>query len=120
MRAQVHARNVYRWAGQMLLDAGGAGRLEARLATRRPTPRASWRDWSLDGELRADLLAGVRPGWPAHDRLQADPDRVLARLIDDRQLDLEGLITSRRPLAEVNEGFADMKAGRGIRTVITI
>mgnify|MGYP003403866764 FL=1 len=36
------------------------------------------------------------------------------------QLDLEGLITSRRPLAEVNEGFADMKAGRGIRTVITI
>jgi hypothetical protein len=26
------------------------------------------------------------------------------------QLDLEGLITARRPLAEVNEGFADMKA----------
>ena len=43
--------------GQMLLDAGGAGRLEARLATRRPTPRASWRDWSLDGELRADSAA---------------------------------------------------------------
>lgn len=36
------------------------------------------------------------------------------------QLDLEGLITSRRPLAEVNEGFADMAAGRGIRTVISI
>jgi S-(hydroxymethyl)glutathione dehydrogenase/alcohol dehydrogenase len=36
------------------------------------------------------------------------------------QLDLEGLITARRPLAEVNEGFADMKAGRGIRTVIAI
>jgi len=36
------------------------------------------------------------------------------------QLDLEGLITARRPLAEVNEGFADMQAGRGIRTVIAI
>jgi len=35
-------------------------------------------------------------------------------------LDLESLITSRRPLAEVNEGFADLAAGRGIRTVIAI
>ncbi len=36
------------------------------------------------------------------------------------RLDLEGLITARRPLAEVNEGFADLAAGRGIRTVIEI
>ncbi|HMV71480.1 MAG TPA: Zn-dependent alcohol dehydrogenase [Pseudomonadales bacterium] len=36
------------------------------------------------------------------------------------KLDLEGLITARRPLPEVNEGFADMAAGRGIRTVIEI
>lgn len=36
------------------------------------------------------------------------------------QLDLEGMITARRPLSEVNEGFADMAAGRGIRTVISI
>jgi S-(hydroxymethyl)glutathione dehydrogenase / alcohol dehydrogenase len=35
-------------------------------------------------------------------------------------LDLEALITSRRPLAEINEGFADLAAGRGIRTVIEI
>jgi len=36
------------------------------------------------------------------------------------KLDLESLITSRRPLAQVNEGFADLAAGRGIRTVIAI
>jgi len=35
-------------------------------------------------------------------------------------LDLEGMITSRRPLAEINEGFADLAAGRGVRTVISI
>jgi Zn-dependent alcohol dehydrogenase len=36
------------------------------------------------------------------------------------RLDLEGLITARRPLAEVNEGFADLRAGNGIRTVLQI
>ena len=36
------------------------------------------------------------------------------------RLDLEGMITSRRPLAEVNEAFADMRATRGIRTVLTV
>ena len=35
-------------------------------------------------------------------------------------LDLEGMITRRRPLAEINEAFADMAAGRGIRTVIDL
>lgn len=35
-------------------------------------------------------------------------------------LDLEGMITSRRPLAEINEGFADLANSRGIRTVIEI
>ena len=34
------------------------------------------------------------------------------------QLDLEGLITHRRPLDEINDAFADMEAGRGIRTVL--
>jgi Zn-dependent alcohol dehydrogenase len=34
------------------------------------------------------------------------------------RLDLEGLITNRRPLAEVNEALADLRAGRGIRTVL--
>jgi S-(hydroxymethyl)glutathione dehydrogenase / alcohol dehydrogenase len=36
------------------------------------------------------------------------------------RLDLEGMITARRPLAEVNEAMADMSAGVGLRTVLTI
>jgi 2-desacetyl-2-hydroxyethyl bacteriochlorophyllide A dehydrogenase len=36
------------------------------------------------------------------------------------RLDLENMITSRRPLAEVNDAYADMVAGRGLRTVLTI
>ena len=36
------------------------------------------------------------------------------------QLDLASMVTSRRPLSEINEGFADLAAGRGIRTVISI
>ena len=36
------------------------------------------------------------------------------------RLDLEGLITARRPLAEINLAFEDLKAGRGIRTVISL
>ena len=35
-------------------------------------------------------------------------------------LDLEGMVSFRRPLDEVNEGFADLLAGRGIRTVLTV
>jgi Zn-dependent alcohol dehydrogenase len=36
------------------------------------------------------------------------------------RLDLDGMITQRRPLAEVNDAFDDMVAGRGLRTVLTI
>jgi Zn-dependent alcohol dehydrogenase len=36
------------------------------------------------------------------------------------KLDLEGLITTRRPLAEINEAVEDMKEGRGIRTVLAV
>lgn len=49
--------------------------------------------------------------------------RDIPRLVDlwrAGRLDLEGLITNKRPLVEVNEGFADLAAGRGIRTVIEI
>jgi Zn-dependent alcohol dehydrogenase len=49
--------------------------------------------------------------------------RDIPRLISlwrNGQLDLESMITHRRPLAEINEGFADLAAGRGIRTVIEI
>jgi 2-desacetyl-2-hydroxyethyl bacteriochlorophyllide A dehydrogenase len=36
------------------------------------------------------------------------------------KLNLEDMITSRRPLAEVNEGLEDLARGRGIRTVLEI
>jgi Zn-dependent alcohol dehydrogenase len=44
----------------------------------------------------------------------------LIRLWQAGRLDLESMVTSRRPLAEVNEGFADLAAGKGVRTVIEI
>jgi Zn-dependent alcohol dehydrogenase len=49
--------------------------------------------------------------------------RDIPRLIDlwrAGQLDLEGMITSRRPLAEINDAFADLTAAKGIRTVLTV
>jgi Zn-dependent alcohol dehydrogenase len=36
------------------------------------------------------------------------------------RLDLDGLVTARRPLAEINEAVTDLQAGRGIRTVLAI
>ena len=36
------------------------------------------------------------------------------------RLDLEALITARRPLAEINEALDDLKAGRGIRTTLSL
>jgi S-(hydroxymethyl)glutathione dehydrogenase/alcohol dehydrogenase len=36
------------------------------------------------------------------------------------RLDLEGLITARRPLAEINQALDDLRASRGIRTVLQI
>jgi S-(hydroxymethyl)glutathione dehydrogenase/alcohol dehydrogenase len=49
--------------------------------------------------------------------------RDIPRLLDlwrAGQLDLEGMITARRPLAEINDAFADLAAARGIRTVISL
>ena len=49
--------------------------------------------------------------------------REIPRLISLWQagkLDLEGMITSRRPLAEINEACDDLAKGRGIRTVLEI
>jgi Zn-dependent alcohol dehydrogenase len=49
--------------------------------------------------------------------------REIPRLVSLWQagkLDLEGMITARRPLEEVNEGLADLTAGKGIRTVLEI
>ena len=53
----------------------------------------------------------------------ANSQREIPRLISLWQagkLDLEGMITARRPLAEVNEGFEDLARGKGIRTVLEI
>lgn len=44
----------------------------------------------------------------------------LIRLWKQGLLEMEDMITSRRPLAEINEGFDDLANSRGIRTVIEI
>jgi Zn-dependent alcohol dehydrogenase len=36
------------------------------------------------------------------------------------RLELEGLVTARRPLAEINVAMDDLRASRGIRTILTI
>ena len=49
--------------------------------------------------------------------------REIPRLIGLWQagrLDLDGLITARRPLAEINDAVSDLRASRGIRTVLAI
>ena len=35
-------------------------------------------------------------------------------------LDPESMVSYRRPLAEINEGLDDLRAGRGLRTVLAI
>jgi len=53
----------------------------------------------------------------------SDSHREVPRLLNlwkAGRLDLEGMITSRRPLAEVGEAMADMKARTGIRTVLDV
>jgi Zn-dependent alcohol dehydrogenase len=52
----------------------------------------------------------------------SNPHREVPRLLSlwrKGALDLESMISFRRPLAEINDGFDDMKAGRGIRTMIS-
>ena len=35
-------------------------------------------------------------------------------------LDLESMVSFRRPLDEINEGLDDLRAGRGIRTILSM
>ena len=35
------------------------------------------------------------------------------------KLDFEGMISNRRPVAEINEGLEDLRNGLGIRTVLS-
>jgi Zn-dependent alcohol dehydrogenase len=44
----------------------------------------------------------------------------LAALCEAGRLDLEALVTARRPLAEINEAMDDLAASRGIRTVLSL
>jgi S-(hydroxymethyl)glutathione dehydrogenase/alcohol dehydrogenase len=44
----------------------------------------------------------------------------LVALWQNGRLDLEALITARRPLAEINQAMDDLRANRGIRTVLSI
>ncbi len=44
----------------------------------------------------------------------------LIALYQAGRLDLDALITSRRPLAEINEAMADLRASRGVRSVLSI
>ena len=45
---------------------------------------------------------------------------LLVSLWQAGRLDLEGLITGHQPLAQINQAFDDLRASRGIRTVIDI
>ena len=44
----------------------------------------------------------------------------LVRLWQAGQLDLEGLVTARRPIEEIDQALADLRASRGVRTVLSI
>ncbi|HXZ84403.1 MAG TPA: Zn-dependent alcohol dehydrogenase, partial [Myxococcota bacterium] len=50
---------------------------------------------------------------------QRDVPRLLA-LWRKSALDLDGMISQRRPLAQINQGLDDLRAGRGIRTVLSL
>ena len=67
--------------------------------------------WSTGKSLKGTFLGG------------ANPHRDFPMLLDlwrAGQLDLEAMVTSNRPLGEINEAFDDMKQGTGLRTVLTI
>ena len=51
----------------------------------------------------------------------ADPHRDFPRILDlwrAGRLDLDAMVTSRRPLEEINEAVGDLRAATGIRTVL--
>ena len=50
---------------------------------------------------------------------QREVPRMLA-LWRAGRLDLESMISARRPLDEINVGFDDLRAGKGIRTVLEL
>jgi S-(hydroxymethyl)glutathione dehydrogenase / alcohol dehydrogenase len=52
----------------------------------------------------------------------SNPHREFPRLLSlwrSGRLDLEAMVTTRRPLADINQAFDDMKSGVGLRTVLS-
>ena len=70
--------------------------------------------------------ARARRGRPAHPRLQLRLDRSPARhpvdhrSLQGRELDLDSLISGRRPLEQAAEALEDLAAGRTLRTLLTM
>lgn len=53
----------------------------------------------------------------------SNPHREFPRLLDlwrNGKLDLDAMVTGTRPLDEINDAVADMQAGKGLRTVLSI
>ena len=53
----------------------------------------------------------------------SNPHREFNRLLElwrGGRLDLESMVTHRRPLDQINEAFTDMRDGKGIRTVLSL
>lgn len=53
----------------------------------------------------------------------SNPAREFPRLLGlwrSGRLDLEAMITARRPLDQINQAFDDLKAGEGLRTAISL
>jgi len=110
------ADHVFEAAGseaslQLALEATRPGGQLVILGKTAVNQRVSLRFGSLMGEKRIirSSYGGARPRrdfpW-------------LARLYLDGKLELDALITSRLPLARINEGFEAMRRGEGVRHVI--
>jgi Zn-dependent alcohol dehydrogenases, class III len=70
-----------------------------------------WGSLMQEKRIRRSSYGGARP---------ARDFPLLAQACLEGKLDLDALITQRIPLAEINEGFAALKAGRAIRSVVML
>ena len=125
------ARRAHELTGigvDVAFDAVGVGKLiEIGIQATRPGGKTI-----CVGVLRPDDSITIKPavGFALGEKkLQgcflgtSNPNREFPRLLSlwrAGKLDLEGMVTARRPLTEINEAFDDMRAGRGIRTVLEI
>lgn len=106
--------------------AGGAALLEAGLqATRRGGTTVGVGAPPADQVLSISAIGHVVQEKKLLGCLfgSSNPHREVPRMLGLWRagvLDLEGMISFRRPLDEINDGFDDMRAGRGIRTVLTL